>query len=97
MSRLIDADTLPISSGWIEQGNQKVHITFAYEYDIQNSPTVDAVPVVRCKDCVHCPTKVEQDVRFPDDVCPCQCEDDYYYSWIPQPNWFCPNGEKVTE
>jgi hypothetical protein len=46
MSRLIDADTLPISSGWIEQGNQKVHITFAYEYDIQNNPTVDAAPVV---------------------------------------------------
>lgn len=46
MSRLINADTLPISSGWIEQGNQKVHITFAYEYDIQNSPTVDAIPVV---------------------------------------------------
>ena len=46
MSRLINADTLPISSGWIEQGNQKVHITFAYEYDIQNIPTVDAIPVV---------------------------------------------------
>lgn len=45
MSKLIDVDTLPISSGWIEQGDQKVHITFAYEYDIQNSPTVNAVPV----------------------------------------------------
>lgn len=53
------------------------------------------IPLVRCKDCVHCPTEGEQDARFPDDVCPCQCED-YYYSWIPQPNWFCPKGEKVT-
>ena len=39
MARLIDADTLP--TGRVE-----------WE-DIVNAPTVDAVPVIRCKDCKH--------------------------------------------
>lgn len=53
--RLIDADAL--------LGNYKVNILTAQtDYaqgardimdDIRNAPTVDAVPVVRCKDCVH--------------------------------------------
>lgn len=30
---------------------------------------------------------------FPDDKCPCQCEDPYY-SWLPDPDWFCANGER---
>ena len=35
--RLIDADALPISVAW----------------DIKDAPTVDAVEVVRCKDCKY--------------------------------------------
>lgn len=26
----------------------------AYKYDLQDAPRIDAVPVVRCKDCKHC-------------------------------------------
>lgn len=26
----------------------------AYKYDLQDAPRVDAVPVVRCKDCKYC-------------------------------------------
>lgn len=59
-----------------------------------NAPTVDAVPVVRCKDCKHRPTgETRDDLEFPDDKCPCQCED-YWYSWKPLDNWFCGNGER---
>lgn len=55
---------------------------------------VDAVPVVRCKDCKHRPTGTNRDdLEFPDDKCPCQCED-FWYSWKPADDWFCGNGER---
>lgn len=61
---------------------------------IQEMPTVDAVPVVRCKDCKHRPTGTNRDdLEFPDDKCPCQCED-FWYSWKPSDDWFCGNGER---
>lgn len=67
---------------------------------IRNAPTVDAVPIVRCKDCKHRPEKICEDepekgfnLEFPDWRCPCRC-DDGYYSWMPDDNWFCGNGEK---
>ena len=47
--RLIDGDKLERQEYW---GNER-----CFEYvdaeDIDNVPTVDAVPVVRCKDCKH--------------------------------------------
>lgn len=55
--------------------------------------------ITRCKDCIHRPTGTgaNHDIEFPDDRCPCQCED-YWYSWMPRDNWFCANGErKETE
>ena len=63
------------------------------ELNVMALPTVDAVPVVRCKDCKHRPTGTNRDdLEFPDDKCPCECED-YWYSWKPLDNWFCGNGE----
>lgn len=54
----------------------------------------DVVEVVRCKDCKHRPTgENKDDLEFPDEICPCQCED-YWYSWKPSDNWFCGNGER---
>lgn len=61
----------------------------------------DAVEVVRCKYCIHKPrlsgdleTYVDGfDIIFPDDICPCHCEDGYY-SWMPKDDWFCANGER---
>lgn len=61
------------------------------------APTVDAVEVVRCKDCIHKPTGsgINHDITFPeqDYRCPCRCED-YWYSWMPDDDWFCANGER---
>lgn len=60
---------------------------------IQGMDTVDAVPV-RCKDCKHRPTGTNRDdLEFPDNKCPCQC-DDFWYSWKPSDDWFCGNGER---
>lgn len=66
---------------------------------IESVPTIDAVPVVRCKDCKHRPIDKGghghgNELLFPDDgVCPGQC-DDPWYSWLPDDNWFCANGER---
>ena len=54
--------------------------------------------LVRCKDCKHRPTipdgaRSAFDIQFPDEVCPCSCEDGFY-SWCPDDNWFCASGEK---
>ena len=61
---------------------------------LNNVPAADAISVVRCKDCKHRPTGEDRDdLEFPDDKCPCKCED-YWYSWKPSDNWFCGNGER---
>ena len=59
-------------------------------------PTVDAVEVVRCKDCKYRPISYgdEHDLCFPEEYhCPCQC-DDNWYSWMPKDDFFCARGER---
>ena len=60
----------------------------------------DCVPVVRCKDCKHLPVDEGDQtciggfgLVFPDDKCPCKCEDGFY-SWMPDDDWFCASGER---
>lgn len=94
--RLIDADNI---------FNNKLLVVRSECYDavhavverINNAPTVDAEPVVRCKDCIHAPTGsgVGCNITFPeqDYKCPCRC-DDPWYSWRPDDDWFCAYGER---
>ena len=50
--RLIDADAM--REGWLKYGaNEYIYDANAMLYDIDEQPTIDAVPVVRCKDCKH--------------------------------------------
>ena len=69
---------------------------------IADAPTVDAVPVIRCKDCKHRPIDTGgkgygEDLSFDDGYkCPCKCEDPFY-SWMPKDDWFCANGERSEE
>lgn len=70
------------------------------EYIIRETTYPDATKreligeLVRCKDCKHRPTGTNRDdLEFPDDKCPCQCED-FWYSWKPSDDWFCGNGER---
>ena len=101
--RLIDADDLKAkimidAPDFMDGGSS---ITKAFIMAMLGSraatPTIDAVQVVRCKDCKHRPIKPKDytngfDLEFPDDKCPCKCEDGWY-SWYPKDNWFCANGE----
>jgi len=59
---------------------------------------VDAVPVIRCKDCKHRPIGGQAHLHnlvFPDEACPCNCVDDPWYSWMPRDEWFCANGARM--
>lgn len=50
MARLIDADAM--RDDWLENGeNEYVYDTNAVLDSIDSQPTVDAVEVVRCRDC----------------------------------------------
>ena len=58
--------------------------------------------IVRCKNCKHRPEvkerkiygRVEKYPVFPEDsICPACNTSDSYYSWIPEDDWFCADGE----
>ena len=82
--RLIDADRLKVQ-GW--KLNRIVYgkTTATYEIkDLDDVPTVDAVPVVRCKDCKYCSIDRYADGNIPNYVCiemDCGVEADGFCSW----------------
>ena len=96
--RLIDADKID----YLMVKRNGMELYMVWKGQILNMPTIDAVPVVRCKDCKHRPVDPEgknygQDLIFPDDYkCPCRCEDQWY-SWMPNDEWFCANGARRTD
>ena len=68
MSRLIDADALKTKAIRCETFNMydaPVFLKAVGTKEIDKAPTIDAVPVVRCKDCKHFETGL------------CQNEDNY--------------------
>lgn len=90
--RLIDADAL------LEDG---IRVSYAYNNDgiilipmgevrqsIKNAPTIDAVPVVRCKDCENWDT----------DWGPAGAEDGEHFclvfAYTSRPDDFCSHGER---
>ena len=79
--RLIDADALHdymrARKKWVVKSDGKHNEGYTYDqvhFGIDAQPTVDAVPVVRCKDCKHygsgyfagCPVR---NVKSPNDFC----------------------------
>ena len=65
----------------------------------------DRKELVRCKDCKHRPKEPNWktyesgfDLEFPEgSKCPCCCHGDEWYSWYPEDDWFCANGERRTD
>lgn len=67
------------------------------EHGIPFCGKADVVAVVRCKECKHRPKYDGPNrVVFPDEVCPCQCED-LSYNWMPSDDWFCADGERKDD
>ena len=82
--RLIDANAM--RDDWLENGeNEYVYDTNAVLDSIDSQPTVDAVEVVRCKDCIR---------RYDTDECPmCFLIEGKYYEYTNE-NGFCDRGER---
>ena len=57
--------------------------------------------IIRCKDCKHRPVIRDTDkvggfgLEFPDDECPCNC-DDPFYAYRPADDWYCARGERAV-
>ena len=88
--RLIDADwvlehTKPYElsdEDWSVTGGTTIRLI---HNAIDGSPTIDAVPVVRCKDCIR---------RYDTDECPmCFLIEGKYYEYTNE-NGFCDRGER---
>lgn len=90
MARLIDADTLP------RFGRRGGLVNW---YDIVKAPTVDAVPVIRCKDCRHQVKEWRDDKRFKGNgyyACGCDIVGDAcgYWALLGQDYDYCSMAER---
>ena len=92
--RLIDADALLESARVFEIvacargcGKSILHLAKAWLFcEVEKAPTIDAVPVVRCKDCNRGKTAVEGDSVW------CCC-----YQMEMELDNFCKNGGEADE
>ena len=91
MGRLIDADKLGIG-----KANREVFTVPEYADGwnsavelIENAPTVDAVEVVRCKDCKHTDNDVYKNPQY-QEWC---CRVGY---WVDN-DWYCADGERRSD
>lgn len=90
--RVVDADKLlqadENSDKTLVLGSGKtLEIAYALiKKKIENAPTVDAVPVVRCKDCKH-----HENEEIGMVYCPNQIG-----GWVKE-NWFCADGERKDD
>ena len=80
--RLIDADKL-------KDIKRRYHFREQYDANlfdhiINQQPTIDAVEVVRCKDCKH---------RDPEDL-KCDCGHAILWQLCREDDWYCADGEK---
>ena len=77
--RLIDANAL------IKEANAEGAYGYVDAKQIADAPTIDAVPVVRCKDCIR---------RYDTDECPmCFLSEGQYYEFT-RDDGFCDRGER---
>ena len=75
---LIDADAL------IKEACAEGAYGYVDAKQIADAPTVDAVPVVRCKDCIH----------SYDDLCGLCCTCGPYVDCVVQPDFYCADGRR---
>ena len=61
---------------------------FDVKFDIEEMPTIDAVPVVRCKDCIR---------RYDTDECPMCFLIEGNYCEYTNENGFCDRGERKED
>ena len=86
MPRLIDADrALEIVRDQAIAHPNAYYLTTYATLTLREAPTIDAVQVVRCKDCIR---------RYDTDECPmCYLSEGKYYEYT-NGNGFCDRGER---
>ena len=92
--RLIDADDLKQNHMFYHEADS---VSYAEERDIDETPTINAVTVVRCKDCKHYVIKqlksdYTEDKRYKPSVC-IKGE----FAKHRKPDWYCADGERKQE
>lgn len=95
--RLIDADALKDNMRFKGAMSDDNHLLYVPRVDvsksIDNAPTVNAVPVVRCKDCKYgCPAlNGFNEAGF---RCTNKHTPGYESCWWFEPDWYCAGGEE---
>ena len=95
--RLIDADELRKKFyGYTTESGVQVALDHYAVSCIDNAPTVDAVQIVRCKDC-----KRWDDIPISDEKSDHECHlfdgNEENLRIATPSNWFCPMGERRSE
>ena len=88
--RLIDADAL------MHEANSDGAYGYVDAKQISEAPTVDAVPVVRCRECKHHRDKNEQEQQYlVEDILICTSQDATDDCWnAVWPDHFCSYGKR---
>ena len=101
--RLIDANKLVIRFEYGIQADRLLFVPFRdVQKSVESAPTVDAVPVVRCKDCRYWGDEAGVTVR-PDGVMFARCKvhnlcvKGESIGWCPTEDAFCSLGEMRDE
>lgn len=93
--RLIDADAIP----WFVEGIGDIPVVTKEEID--SMPTVDAVPVIRCKDCKywlpHTQFGYDADWGRYHNYCERHLPDDDFYAFIKEADDFCSWAKRKEE
>ena len=89
MSRYIDADLMREKAYQMNFGGRiSERELFLFNRALSEMPTVDAVPVVRCGECIHRYVDGEN-VRF--NVC------ELNHNKVQADDWYCADGERRTD
>lgn len=97
---MICNETLPNENGHRYVVEKELLITQKHIEKLPSvTPKAEQTEIIRCKDCKHRPTGdgFNHRIVFPDNICPCQCTDDEWYSWAPKDDWFCAEAERREE
>ena len=96
--RLIDADKLRSGIEFVINDSKELVtsrvVRNAMLALVDRACTIDAVPGVYCKDCKHYLT---EDVECPCNIGLADASPDAQYTWTPEPDWFCADGERKED
>ena len=94
------------STGWMQNHDKAMYESGLREQLADDSGSYDSLiqtqpEIIYCKDCKHRPKATRADekvfygfsVKFPDEKCPCYCEDGWY-GWYPEDDFYCGYAER---